>query len=49
MDFMLKTAKSGGEIVPFACGGSNKCKGCKNYCKGCKTGCKGCTSTIFIG
>ena len=49
MDFMLNTTKKSGEVVPFACGPNNKCKGCKTTCKGCRNKCKGCTGALFIG
>lgn len=49
MDFMLYTKPNTPDIVPFACGYHNRCKGCKNACTGCSSGCKGCTGGWFIG
>ncbi len=49
MDFMLFTEPTDDDIVPFACGNNNHCKGCRGTCKGCDSGCKGCTGGAFIG
>lgn len=50
MDFMLFTdATNNNDIVPYACGNNNACKGCKGTCSGCDSGCKGCTGGTFIG
>lgn len=49
MDFMLFTEPGKHDIVPFACGTNNKCKGCSDACTGCSSGCKGCTGGWFIG
>lgn len=49
MDFMLFTVTGDNEIVPFACGPRDTCKGCRGTCKGCSSGCQGCTGGLFIG
>lgn len=49
MEFMLFTTPNNEEIVPFACGTNDRCKGCRGTCKGCNGGCEGCTGGFFIG
>ena len=46
---MLFTEPTGDDVVPFACGSNNHCKGCRGTCKGCDSGCKGCTGGTFVG
>lgn len=49
MDFMLIKEPSKDEIVPFACGTNDVCKGCRGTCKGCNSGCSGCTGSFMFG
>lgn len=49
MDFMLTTISDDHDIVPFACGNNNVCKGCKGTCKGCDSACSGCTGGFMFG
>ncbi|GJN65150.1 hypothetical protein JCM17207_17750 [Faecalibacterium gallinarum] len=49
MDFLLPTLPSDEEIIPFACGNNDPCKGCRGGCKGCDAGCEGCTGGLLFG